>query len=250
MKKFKRFLSASIIVAGSILPLTALSAGCDNKESKPQPKEETPSTGSGTSTSTPSQPTTGSGTSTSTTTPSTGESSGTNTPATGTENGTTTSPSTSENNPSGDTSTGTSTSTETADPLNKTADFTIIGDATATKAKIVEAVDAIAASQEAKKPYTFTYDYNTKKIVLFKGAINWKTGEKTEVFSISAQLLADEKQVVNATNPTYDKNGQTRFSGIIDGVKEGNKIKFTFKLGNFKTKVIDNEIYYFEIPLN
>ncbi|WP_027332763.1 hypothetical protein [Mycoplasmopsis gallinarum] len=244
MKKFKRFLSASIIVAGSILPLTALSAGCDKKEPKPQPKEETPSTGSGTSTSTPSQPTTDSGTSTSTTTPSTGESSGTNTPATGTESGTTTSPSTSENNPSGD------TSTETVDPLNKTADFTILGDATATKAKIVEAVDAIAASQEAKKPYTFTYDYNTKKIVLFKGAINWKTGEKTEVFSISAQLLADEKQVVNATNPTYDKNGQTRFSGIIDGVKEGNKIKFTFKLGNFKTKAIDNEIYYFEIPLN
>ncbi|VEU76888.1 endonuclease [Mycoplasmopsis columbina] len=99
--------------------------------------------------------------------------------------------------------------------------------------QIKEAVEANKASTETRKPYSFVYDRNNKQLVLFKGAINWKTGNRTALYNIDPSFLGS-KQLVNLNKSTYEKNEKINLNATLDvDIQDSNIFIVTFKLAKY-----------------
>ncbi|MEA4115330.1 hypothetical protein VBM87_00830 [Mycoplasma sp. 744] len=117
------------------------------------------------------------------------------------------------------------------------------------KTTIEKAVDANSKYEVGERaPYTFVYNYQDKRIVLFEGRVSWRDGSYTVILNIKAdELLPNGAQLINAIDPLSNRGNLSTFldAGILDG-----KLVLRFKTGIYPKTINENSDFHAAIDLN
>ncbi|WP_051617757.1 endonuclease [Mycoplasmopsis iners] len=119
--------------------------------------------------------------------------------------------------------------------------------------KIRNAIERNEATEGKKKPFTFGYDRNSKTILLSEGNWSWSNASSYDKLVVASDSFIGNKQLANATKPTYTSNGKTKLSSFLEAKIIDNYLYIVFKKAVYQQNgnhIVDNEVNYVKINLN